>query len=88
MKMNVGLIFDGRHIYFCAYGNSNMLRYDTAAPFDDPASWDFHDAAHTGGLDTGGFDGGFFDGRYIYSMPFSRQPPPGPPILRESMPHV
>ena len=77
MKMNVGLIFDGRHIYFCAYGNSHMLRYDTAAPFDNPASWDFHEAAHTGGLDTGGFDGGFFDGRYIYYMPFTRQPPPG-----------
>ena len=81
MHMNVGLVFDGRHVYFCAYGNSRMLRYDTEGPFDDPASWQGYDAAGTQGLDTGGFDGGFFDGRYVYYMPFTRNPPPGESIF-------
>tara|TARA_Y100001978_G_scaffold82493_1_gene73895 strand:- start:6008 stop:7732 length:1725 start_codon:yes stop_codon:yes gene_type:complete len=81
MHMNVGLVFDGSHIYFCAYGNSRMLRYDTEKPFDDPTGWQGYEAAGTQGLDTGGFDGGFFDGRYVYYMPFTREPPPGESVF-------
>ena len=81
MHMNVGLVFDGRHVYFCAYGNSRMLRYDTEKPFDDPTGWQGYDAAGTQGLDTGGFDGGFFDGRYVYYMPFTRNAAPGESVF-------
>ena len=75
--MNVGAVFDGYWLYFCAYGHSSMVRYDTRKPFTDPSSWEQYDAAHTDGVDTGGFDGGFFDGRYVTFCPWTRTPPPG-----------
>ena len=28
MQMNVGAVFDGHYLYFCAYGHSHMIRYD------------------------------------------------------------
>ena len=67
MQMNVGAVFDGTFLYFCSYGHSLMIRYDTRRDFADASSWE------TCPLDVdGGYDGGFFDGRYVYFCPWTR----------------
>ena len=75
-----GGFFDGRYIYYvpftraAAAGESvfhgSWLRYDTAAPFDDPAAWQTHDASYTDGLHTTAYNAGAFDGRYFYTAPW------------------
>ena len=75
-----GGFFDGRYIYYVPFtraaapGESvfhgSWLRYDTAAPFDDPAAWDTHDASYTDGLHTTAYNAGAFDGRYFYTAPW------------------
>ena len=75
-----GGFFDGRYVYYVPFtraaapGESvfhgTWLRYDTAAPFDDPAAWDTHDASHTDGLHTTAYNAGAFDGRYFYTAPW------------------
>ncbi len=76
-----GGFFDGRYVYFIPYTRKvregedkgerhcNFLRYDTRGAFDDPDSWDAHDASHTDNLRTVGYNGGSFDGRYFYGAP-------------------
>lgn len=73
-----GAVFDGRFVYFVPYRNgtpypdfhSEVLRYDTLAPFDAASSWAAYDPAANGvGVDAEGFNGGVFDGRYVYFVP-------------------
>ena len=77
MGMNVGAVFDGTHLYFCAYRHSRIARFDTRGELSDPAYWQSRDVDDTGGLRTCGFDGGFFDGRFVYFQPFIFQSGPG-----------
>ena len=49
--------------------HGKVLRYDTHAGFDDPASWLAYDAGATGGLNTKGYYGAVFDGRYVTFIP-------------------
>src|ERR1051325_6730413 len=75
-----GGFFDGRFVYFVpfAFGSkaegytfhSNFLRYDPRGDFNDPASWNAHDASKASGLDSVGYNGGAFDGRYFYCAPW------------------
>ena len=75
-----GGFFDGRYVYYVPFtraaapGESvfhgSWLRYDTAAPFDDPSAWDTHDASYTDGLHTTAYNAGAFDGRYFYTAPW------------------
>jgi len=65
-----GAVYDGRYVYFVPDFNGTemhgeVLRYDTVAPFDDPAAWATYD--HAGLHD--GYIGGVFDGRYVYFVP-------------------
>ena len=69
-----GAAFDGRHVYFAPQFNGderhgNMLRYDTRSPFDDPGSWQAHDASATGGLATRGYYGAVCAAPYVYYVP-------------------
>lgn len=89
-----GGAFDGRYVYFVPERHGLFVRYDTRAPFDNPASWS------TFGLDklgvpehvpaAGGavsnFRGAIFDGKSIYFVPqmgvvvrFDAKDPPGLP---------
>ncbi len=78
-----GAAFDGRYVYFCpGYDGSGLdgttvnesvpsgavLRYDTHAPFHDPAGYRVFDT-RTISEETVNFDGAAFDGRYIYFVP-------------------
>ena len=75
-----GGFFDGRYIYYMPFtrknapGESlfhcNWLRYDTAGPFTDPASWSAHDASFTDDMHTTAYNAGAFDGRYFYTAPW------------------
>ncbi len=77
-----GGFFDGRFVYFVPFVrgskaegytfHSNFLRYDPRRDFNDPGSWDAHDAARASGLDTVGYNAGAFDGRYFYCAPWRR----------------
>lgn len=77
-----GGFFDGRFVYFTPYifgskaegstFHSNFLRYDPRKDFNDPGSWDAHDAAKASGLDSVGYNAGAFDGRYFYCAPWRR----------------
>ncbi|REJ65639.1 MAG: hypothetical protein DWQ31_17005 [Planctomycetota bacterium] len=75
-KAFVGGVYDGRHVYFVPFGNgttvpSEVLRYDTHAPFDASSSWANYDPGTAGvGTNTRGFWGGVFDGRHVYFIPF------------------
>ena len=76
-----GGFFDGRYVYFVPWTrqvkegedksryHTNFLRYDTAGQFDDPESWDAHDASETDNMVTVGYNAGAFDGRYFYTAP-------------------
>ena len=75
-----GGFFDGRYIYYMPFtrkaapGESifhcNWLRYDTAGPFVDPASWSAYDASFTDQMHTTAYNAGAFDGRYFYTAPW------------------
>ena len=75
-----GGFFDGRYMYYVPFTRAaapaesvfhgSYLRYDPAAPFDDPAAWDAHDASYTDGLHTTAYNAGAFDGRYFYAAPW------------------
>jgi hypothetical protein len=75
-----GGFFDGRFVYFVPFVfgskaegltfHSNFLRYDPMGDFDDPKSWDAHDASKASGLDSVGYNAGAFDGRYFYCAPW------------------
>ena len=73
----VGAVFDGRWIYFTPYAHSSVVRYDTRAPFADPAGWQVFEAGGIGGLRTRGYDGAAFDGRFVYFIPFWEGDDPG-----------
>ena len=62
-----GAVFDGRYVYFMPLSTGVVLRYDTGAPFDAPASWSAFDANPLG-LKLA--VGGVFDGRYLYITPY------------------
>jgi hypothetical protein len=70
-------VFDGRYVYFAPYYNGTeyhgeVLRYDTLAPFEEPASWATLDpgaSCSTVGSDPDGYVGAVFDGRYVYFAP-------------------
>jgi hypothetical protein len=66
----VGIVFDGRHLYYCAYASDTIVRFDTACDFINPAGWQSYRSDFTNELRTNGFDGGFFDGRFVYLVPF------------------
>jgi len=68
--MTVGVVFDGKWVYYCAYAHGVVSRVDVTKPFDDPKSWQWRDVDLTEGHRTAGFDGGFFDGRYVTFVPF------------------
>ncbi len=75
----IGGTFDGRYVYFApdARGeqasddHGEVLRYDTAAPFDAATSWSVFNLETE--IDAGlvGFAGATFDGRYVYLAPRS-----------------
>jgi hypothetical protein len=64
-----GGVFDGRYAYFVPNfkGNSEVMRFDTAAPFSAASSWATYDPNPPSG---GGYVGGAFDGRYVYFAPY------------------
>jgi hypothetical protein len=60
-----GAAFDGRYVYLAPYATV-IFRYDTQAPFGEPASWTTFDASAVGGQT---FSGVIFDGRYLVFVP-------------------
>jgi len=76
-----GGFFDGRFVYFVPFisrpssdkrpkFHSNILRYNTLLPFDQPEAWTARDASGTDGLRSVGYNAGAFDGRYFYMAPW------------------
>lgn len=70
-----GASFDGRYLYLAPnhLGISDptggkVLRYDTQADIDTPASWAWFDPTQVH-PESGGFTGSTFDGRYVYLVP-------------------
>jgi len=75
MKRNVGVIFDGRYIYYVPYGECPVaVRFDTLHDFTDDAAWQTYEILRTPGAILG-FDGACFDGRYIYYIPYYDEGP-------------
>jgi hypothetical protein len=70
----VGLIGDGRYVYFIPYFNQkhhgNLVRYDTMGDFMDRASWDCIDLQTLVHPAAKGFVSGSFDGKYLYIAPY------------------
>ena len=72
-----GAVFDGQYIYFSPHLaeplwglHGEVLRYNTAAGFNDASSWDTFDPGDHGvGDNPDGYVGAVFDGRYIYFAP-------------------
>ncbi len=69
----VDAIFDGRYLYLVPYfqgsHHGQVTRYDTQAPFDAAASWQFFDTSSLQ-ANCRGFVSGCFDGRYVYLSPY------------------
>ncbi len=78
-----GGFFDGRYLYFVPFYDqssdlpdtprvfhSQLMRYDTSAPFESPRSWSWKDVSRTDGLLTIGYNAGATDGRYLYCAPW------------------
>jgi len=64
----MGGAFDGRYVYFSPdFSKSEVMRYDTTAPFSSTSSWSAFDPNPPSG---GGYKGAVFDGRYIYFVPY------------------
>ena len=86
-----GGFFDGRYVTFQPFFerigpakrdvafHSRYLRYDTARPFSETASWQSIDASCTEGLPSVGYNGGAFDGRYFYAAPWQQGRKPDVP---------
>jgi hypothetical protein len=55
--------------------NGTTLRFDTTAPFADPASWSAFDLT-TVAPSTKAYLGGAFDGRFVYFVPWAGQANP------------
>jgi hypothetical protein len=95
-----GAAFDGRYVYLPPAPESGkpsvVVRFDTGAPFTEPASWTEVDLASKAqpGASVTGFRGAAFDGRWVYfapaAAPFtaarfdSRTPTALPPTYRGS----
>jgi len=62
-----GAAFDGRYVYFVPLYKAIVARYDTAADFEEPASWQAFSAASQG---MGHCVGAIFDGRHLYFVPY------------------
>lgn len=65
--------FDGRYVYLTPFANelgysSTFARYDTKAPFGDPAAWATFDTT-TVDPNALGYNGAVFDGHFVYFMP-------------------
>jgi hypothetical protein len=75
----VGAVFDGRFMYYAAYGHGNITRFDTTKDFTDPDNWKGFDTNAIEGLNFTGYDGCFTDGRYIYFVPFVAMVDPSTP---------
>ncbi|HWL87449.1 MAG TPA: hypothetical protein VNO21_16710 [Polyangiaceae bacterium] len=68
----LGAVFDGRYLYFVPnYDRAGIAtRFDTAAAFDAPSSWQTFYLGKIDGVDAAvGYAGGQFDGRYVYFVP-------------------
>lgn len=84
----VGAVFDGRYVYLAPDDNGGgmhgeVLRYDTAADFQDAGSWDAYDPGDDGvGTDPDGYRGMTWDGRYVYLAPFQNGSAPSGEVLR------
>ena len=69
----LGIVFDGRYLYYVPYANATsswdgiVMRFDpqSAAGFADKSSWTSFSTATVLGHDVG-YYGGIFDGRYLY----------------------
>jgi hypothetical protein len=65
--------FDGRYVYLTPAhfgGNaSDLIRYDTTAPFDQATSWSTFDLSVKLNNNLLDFAGAIFDGRYLYLVP-------------------
>ena len=78
-RSSQGCAFDGRYIYYVpgydgnGGGSGLVIRYDTAAPFDEADSYETWDAGNTGGVACSCYDGAVFDGRHVYFAPLSRR---------------
>jgi len=71
LKLCVGGVFDGRHLYFVPYGVSETaVRFDTQREFTDSASYETYSIEKTLGPKVKGYDGAFFDGKYVYFIPY------------------
>ena len=77
MQMNVGAVFDGRYLYFCAYGHSHMIRYDIQGNFTDDNSWNPMMPTVRRAWIPAASTAVFFDGRYVYFVPWTRTVPAG-----------
>jgi hypothetical protein len=73
-----GAVFDGRYLMFIpgdgvgiagSGAGSLVVRFDTQAQFDKPASWTKYDLVGVSPTGAHGYQGGTFDGRYIYFAP-------------------
>ncbi len=68
-------VFDGKYLYYLQRYNSTggaggiVLRYDTALPYNNSASYSVYDLAANVNYNSRGWQGGVFDGRYIYMVP-------------------
>lgn len=74
-KSFIGLVFDGRYIYFSPYSDNSsyhgkVMRYDTTGSFTASTSWTMYDAGNTGGLQTRGYASAVYDGRFIIFVPY------------------
>ena len=62
------------HVYYTPLNNGQfhgrVMRYNTAAGFDDPAAWDSFDCARVD-PSARGFIDALTDGRYVYLVPFT-----------------
>jgi len=74
-----GAVYDGQYVYFVPYHNGSfasgeVLRYNTAAPFNSAASWASFIPTNNGvGSNLRGYCGGVFDGRYVYFAPYGNE---------------
>ena len=76
-----GAVFDGRYVYFVPHSTAPVpnsaapvLRYDTAAAFNDAAGWAAYDVLINSPFAFGLYERATFDGRYIYFSPSSGGP--------------
>ncbi len=84
----IGAVLDGRYVYFVPSTSDTgrhgeVLRYDIAGSFTDPASWSAFDPGTGGvGTDPDGYRDATFDGRYLYLAPYDNGTGPHGEVLR------